>query len=77
MDHIRLFKVLEYHYVRKEVRFEYLPKELDVAEMYRMYSEWCAKNDYRLKNYTFYYHVFKECFNLKFQQPKKDKCNMC
>lgn len=77
MDHINLFKVVESHYVRKEVKYEYLPKELNVAEIYRMYNEWCAKKGYQLESYAFYYRVFKECFNLKFQQLEKDKCNMC
>lgn len=63
--------------MRKEVKYEYLQKELNVVEMYRMYTEWCAKKGYQLQSYAFYYHVFKERFHLKFQQPKKDKCDTC
>ncbi|XP_057305163.1 uncharacterized protein LOC130642101 [Hydractinia symbiolongicarpus] len=77
IEHISCFKVVESHYVRKDAKYEYLPKELSVAEMYRMYSEWCSKKGYTLENYAFYYRVFKEKFNLKFQQPKKDKCDTC
>ena len=77
MDQINLFKVVESHYVRKEVRYEYLPKELNVAEMNRMYNQWCAQKGYQQESCAFYYRVFKECFNLKFQQPKKDKCGTC
>lgn len=77
MDHIKLFKVVESHYVRKEAKYEYLPSDLSVAEMYRMYNEWCAKKSYPLEDYKFYLRVFNERFALKFQQPKKDKCDTC
>ena len=77
MNHIKLFKVVESHYVRKEAKYEYLPKELNVAEMYRMYCKWCAEKGKTLESYSFYYRVFNERFNLKFQQPKKDKCDTC
>ena len=63
--------------MRKEVKYEYLQKKLTVVEIYRMYTEWCAKKGYQLEGYTFYCHVFKERFHLKFQQPKKDKCDTC
>lgn len=71
MDHINLFKVVEYHYLRKEVKYEYLPKELNVAEMYRMYNEWCAKKVYQLERHAFYYRVF----NIKFLQPSTSSPN--
>ena len=45
--------------------------------MYRMYNEWCAQKSYPLESYKFYLRVFNERFNLKFQPPKKDKCDTC
>ena len=77
MKHIKQFKVVESHYVRKESKYEYLPAELSVAEMYRMYTVWCSNENYALESYDFYFRVFKERFNLKFQKPKKDKCDTC
>ena len=37
MQHIQQFKVLKSHYVRRNAKFEYLPAELSISEMYRMY----------------------------------------
>ena len=36
-----MFKVVESHY--KKVKYEYVPEELSVSIMHKMYSEWCAK----------------------------------
>jgi hypothetical protein len=77
IEHIKQFKVIESHYVRKNAKHEYLPTELSVAEMYRMYNEWRVKKGYPMETYDFYFRVFKEKFNLKFQIPKKDKCDTC
>lgn len=35
-QHIMLFNVIESHYVRKDAKFEYLPQDLNVAEMYHL-----------------------------------------
>lgn len=77
MKHIKEFNVIESHYVRKDARYEYLPHDLSVAEMYRMYNEWRLTKNYQLESYDFYLRVFKEKFNLKFQSLKKDRCDTC
>ena len=77
MRHIRMFKVVESHYVRKEVKYEYLPEDLTVSMMHNMYNEWCVENGHATENYNFYSRVFREKFNLKFQKPKKDVCDKC
>ena len=78
MENIQQFKVLESHYVRKEAKYEYLPSELNITEMYRLYIQWLAdKPHYPKEEYTFYARVFRERFNLKFQKPKKDECDTC
>ena len=75
MQHIQQFKVLESHYVHRNAKFEYLPVELSISEMYRMYLERRVEKSYPLENYHFYSRVFHERFNLKFQKPKKDICD--
>ena len=65
MQYIQQFKVLESHYVRRNAKFEYLPVELRISEMYRMYLEWRVEKSYPLENYHFYSRVFHERFNLK------------
>ena len=76
-EHIMQFQVLESHYVRKESKYEYLPLGLSIAEMHRMYNEWRETKEYPKVTYNFYATVFRECFNLKFQMLKKDKCDTC
>ena len=45
--------------------------------MYRMYNEWRLKKNYPEVTYIFYFTVFKQRFNLKFDKPKKDRCDEC
>ena len=73
--HISKFKTVESHYVRKTATAQYLPTELTIKAMYRMYVEE-AKED-RVESYDVYKRVFNEKFNLKFHKNKKDKCDRC
>ena len=77
IDHICLFKVVESHYARENVKSQFLPENLSVTEMHRMYIKWCSENNHKAEDYKFYYRVFTEQFDLKFQKPKKDKCDQC
>ena len=54
IEHITMYKVIESHYVRKESKYEYLPCDLSIAEMYRMYNEWCLKKNYPEVTILFY-----------------------
>ena len=76
IEHISKFKTVESHYIRKSAKCQYLPMELTVREMHRMYVE---EHDGigEVENYNFYFRVFNEKFNLKFHKNKKDKCNQC
>lgn len=76
IEHISKFKTVESHYVRKSAKCQYLPKELTVREMHRMYVEDHDGLD-KVENYNFYLRVFTTRFNLKFHKNKKDKCNSC
>ena len=77
IKHIILFKVVESHYVRKTATEQFLPTELNIQEMHRLYLEFCDKNGYKAENYDFYKRIFHRRFNLKFLKPKKDQCNIC
>ena len=76
-QHIMSFQVVESHYVRSNSKFEYLPCELTISDMYSMYRQWAEGKGYLIETYHFYARVFREQFNLKFQKPKKDKCDTC
>ena len=77
IDHICLFKVVESHYARENVKSPFLPESLSVTEMHRMYIKWCSKNYHKAEDNKFYYRVFTEQFDLKFQKPKKDQFDQC
>lgn len=77
ITHIKMFKCVESHYVRKNSKYQYLAQELSVAEMHRVYKKWCAEEKMKTESYDFYKWVFTSLFKLKFQKPKKDKCATC
>ena len=66
IKHIKLFKIVESQYVCKRVKYEYLPEELSVNMMHKMYLEWCNEYGHEVENYNFYARFFREKFNLKF-----------
>ena len=68
--HIQKFKCVESHYVRKNASFQYLPEELTIAEMHRIYTKWCAETGYEPRSYKSYAEIFNKRFNLKFKKPK-------
>ena len=57
MEHIMTFKVAESHYVRRDSKYEYLPSELNVSEMYQMYKELREGKNYPLEIFTIVYSV--------------------
>lgn len=40
-------------------------------------NEWRVEKGYPYETYAFYHRVYKACFNLKIQRPKKDQCDTC
>ena len=48
VKHIRKFKTVPSHYCRQTSQREYLPQELNVAKMHRMYVLWCEKKSSNL-----------------------------
>jgi len=74
--HISKFKTVDSHYVRKTAKAQYLPQQLTVKEMHRMYVEEHDGNG-KVEDYKFYHRIFTERFNLKFQKNKKDQCDKC
>lgn len=77
IDHIKTFKVIDSHYVRKSVSAQFLPAELSIREMHRLFILHCEEKNIPHENYHFYKRIFKRKFNLKFQKPKKDQCSKC
>lgn len=77
IQHIQTFKVLKSHYIFIIITLftQFLPKELAISEMHRLYIKWCDNKCFPKENFDFYKRVFTRRFNLKFQQLKKDEYN--
>ena len=45
--------------------------------MHRMYKIWCDESNSNPVKYDMYRTIVNEKFNLKFQLPKKDRCDRC
>jgi len=75
--HISSFKTVESHYCRQSTDRQYLPSELSVSKMYRMYKEYCAKKGEIPAKEAAYRKIFNREFNLHFFVPKKDQCDFC
>ena len=77
VEHICQFKTVESHYVCKDTKFQYLPSTLSIKAMHRMYKIWCDERNSNPVKYDTYRTIVNEKFNLKFQLPKKDRCDRC
>ena len=77
INHIMSFRCLKSHYVRKTRKEQFLPSELTLKGMHRMYIKYCQDNNYKIESYDFYRRIFNRSFDLKFGKPKKDQCNTC
>ena len=74
VDHIQSFKCKASHYSRKDSPGrKYLPYELSVAKMYRMFRE----HNHLQVSYSLYHSVFSHKFNLGFGSPATDVCATC
>ena len=77
MSYIKTFKVIESHYNWKYATCQYLPEELNIKEMYHLYTKHCHENGFAVENCDFYKWIFTKRFCLRFQKPKKDICHYC
>lgn len=70
--HIQSFPKYESHYTRRVNNRNYLPSELNLAKMYKLYCEICPNPVGR----TIYESEFHK-LNLAFKVPKTDTCHKC
>ena len=75
--HIDSFPRIPSHYCRQTSNKEYLEGKLSLNKMYEMYVSNCERDGVTAEKLCIYRKVFNENFNIDFQKPKKDKCDMC
>ena len=50
--------------------YQFLPEELTIKEMYRMYKKWCMEKGIETQeSYDFYHRTFQTRFILKMYKP--------
>ena len=76
-DHINSIPKIESHYCRADTSKEYLDSSLNISKLYDLYKEQMAKKDENPVKLSYYREIFSTEFNLAFQRPKKDRCDVC
>ena len=89
MVHINSFPKRESHYSRQNnLNRRYLDERLNVKRMWLLYLQenepaqrilyhTDKKSMKPIVKYKYYLHIFNNCFNLTFGQPKSDTCPLC
>ncbi|CAG9839154.1 unnamed protein product [Diabrotica balteata] len=80
MEHINLFPRVESHYSRSHSKRQYLSPELNIAVMYKLYTDWCNEElipKEKIVTASMYRFIFCTEFNLSFKLPNLDTCDMC
>lgn len=75
--HIESFPCVPSHYCRAGTERKYLDPSLNLATMYRMYTQLCAENEKPKAKLSAYRNIFIGFFNLGFHRPRKDQCRVC
>lgn len=78
-DHVKAFDPVESHYIRKNSKKLYLPGDLTISKMFKMYQEWFDPDKYSTKatKERQYRDIVNSNFNIGFHVPKKDQCDEC
>lgn len=78
-EHINMFKRVPSHFCRSTTKRKYLDRRLNVRKMWRFYKDWMStsKPTDAIKSEKYYRFIFNTQFNLGFQRPKKDLCDLC
>lgn len=74
MNFINSFKCLESHYCRGNSCRKYLPSELSVRKMWRIYSSKTGNIPVKI---SFFRKVFNTEYNVGFGTPRTDVCSTC
>lgn len=78
-SHISSFPCADGRYGKKDnkSRKKYLPQDLNVGKMYKMYQEKCEELGKKPVSVSVYRNIFKKDFNLSFSKPRKEHCANC
>ena len=69
--HIKSFQTIPSHYCRKSTSKQYLPSELNIKQMYRLYVQCCEAESSEPVKESMYRNIFTKNYNISFQSRKK------
>lgn len=72
IEHISSFPRVPCHYRRKNTSKEYLPHDLNLSIMYKLYVEKCKTEGIEPEKPSFYRNIFHTNFNLSFHTLKSE-----
>lgn len=73
-EHIKSFRARASHYSLHDSKRKYLPEDLNITKMFKMFQE---KYSTIKISYQSYKKVFNTKFNLSFGYPRTDTCSAC
>ena len=79
-QHIQSVPVTTSHYSRiKNPHRQYAQEGLTIGRLYSEYQSWMLENhdESLIVKESFYKHIFTTEYNIAFQHPKTDVCNLC
>lgn len=74
MNFINQLKCVESHYCRGKSNRKYLPSELNVKKLWRVYSSETGQLAVKL---SFFCKIFNTQYNVDFGTPRTDVCSTC
>lgn len=77
IDHILTFKTRKSHHTRKDSCKSYLPPEMSVNIMFRMWKTSREHKNEPTASFSKYYNIFVSKFNISFGHPRQDVCSYC
>lgn len=73
-DHIKSFKGRQSHYSMKDSKKIYLPEDLNIKKMFKLF---CELHPAMKISYEYYRTIINTKFNISFGYPRTDTCSTC
>lgn len=76
-QHINMFPRIESHYCRANTKREYIEGDLSIEKMYALYKDFVTERGLDPVKIWIYRKIFCTEFNISFNRPSKDRCDLC
>nr|CAI5826453.1 unnamed protein product [Callosobruchus analis] len=76
-DHIESVPKIDSHYCRADTTRQYMESSLNIAKLYKLYVNLMQEKGKTPVKQSLYRHIFCTEYNIYFQRPKKDRCDLC